>query len=671
VRVGMTSVDVVYAESLWARVDRRLDGYAQQWIEGHREACEAAVRKEHSAALRDLRVGCLDRGRIAFGAVVDLLEDADVDVLRNADEMIDELPDIARCGDLAALQEGTNPPAADEAEAVAANRELLEFAKADRLAAHFDSAAARLDDVHRQLDRLHYLPIHGAYALERAKLLLAEGKQEEAAAGFREALRIAVETRNADGTADAAAELISTVGKGLERPDEVLVLRGVAEAAAKGNPLLEAEVAMSVGLVLVEDGQYDEGEQKIREGIELLRDNPEAPEQRLASGHNNLGAVLWKRGRLAESEAEYRTAIDLLVSSLGADHPKIAIVRGNLASVLRVRGRLEDAEDEARAADAARLRSLGPKHVLYGSGKTTLANVLTDARKFEEAEAEAKQGLEIVQGAVGRVHGKTADAINGVGRILIMQGKGEEAEEAFRETLAIRTELNGPDAPPVAGAYLNLAVALRRQNQLEEAEETYKAAQRIWTAAFGPSHPDVAAVHNNLGVLYLDMERYAESKTETERSLEINRTFMQPSDQALLETRGNLAEALAGLGDYEAAEAERRAIIAAIEPSADPDSPWLALNRIRLAHVLLKRGKAKEAAILAERAHEEVRTNGLNAAEQGDVLLTLCKATAAADGDMPKARALAQQALQMFVQAGVDGEEGAQETRDWLAKHPR
>ncbi len=73
--------------------------------------------------------------------------------------------------------------------------------------------------------------------------------------------------------------------------------------------------------------------------------------------------------------------------------------------------------------------------------------------------------------------------------------------------------------------------------------------------------------------------------------MEINRTFMQPSDQALLETRGNLAEVLVGLGDCEAAEAERRAIIAAIEPSADPHSPWLALNRIRLAHVLLKRGK--------------------------------------------------------------------------------
>lgn len=669
VRVGMTSVDVVYAQSLWERVDRRLDGYATQWIEEHRAACEATIRQQHSPALRDLRVGCLDRGRIAFGAIVELLQDADVDVLRNVDEMIDELPDLARCGDLAALQEGTNPPAADEALAVAAARELLEQAKVDRLAAHYGAAEARLREVTQQLGQLRYVPIHGAYTLEHAKLLLAEGKQEEAAAGYREALRIAVETRDWDSTAEAAAELIATVGKGLERPDEVLVLRGVAEAAAKGKPLLEAEVAMAVGLALAQDGQYDEGEQKIRDGIELLRNTPGAMDQRLASGHNNLGSVLWKRGRLAEAETEYRTAIDLLTSSLGPDHPKIAIVRGNLASVLRVRGRLDDAEEEARAADASRLRSLGPHHVLYGSGKTTLANVLTDARKFEEAEAEAKKGLEIVQAAVGRVHGKTADAVNALGRILIMQGKAKEAEEVFRETLAIRSELNGPDAPTVGGAYLNLAVTLRRQNRLEDAEATYKAAQRIWTNAFGPLHPDVAAVHNNLGVLYLDMERYAESKAESERSLEINRTFMEPTDQTLLETRGNLAEALTGLGEYEAAEAECRALIAAIEPTAAPDDPWLALNRIRLAAVLLKRGKADEAAALAERARDEVRTNGLSLAEHGDMLLTLCKATTAADGDLSKARGLAQQALQLFVQAGVDGEEGARETRAWLAKH--
>ena len=673
VKSGVTSVDVVYAGALWERVDKRLDHYAQDWIEGHRAACEATVRKEHSAALRDLRVGCLDRGRIAFGAVVDLLVRADVDVLRNVDTMLDELPEVARCGDIAALQEGTDPPSTDEAEAVASIRDTLELAKVDRLGARFDDADAKLVRAKRQVDQVDYVPVRGEFQLERAKLLLARGQQADAAAAFRVALRLAVESHDFDRIADAAAKLIHTVGNRLEQPADVLPLREVAEAAAKGNPLREAQVAMAVGLALSEDGQYEAGERKLREALDVLTETLGPRDQRVAGAHNSLASVLRVRGRLPESEAEYRVAIDVLTSSLGTDHPKIAIVRGNLATVLRLRGQLDEAEAEARSADASRLRSLGPKHVLYGSGKTILSNILTDARRFEEAEAEAKQGLEIVQAAVGRIHGKTANAVNSLGRILTMQGKAEEGERAFREALAIRTELNGADDPSVAGVNLNIAVTLRRQNRLEEAEAVYREAERVWTKAYGPAHPDLAGVHNNLGVLFLDMERYEESKTESERAIEIKRAYLKPDDPVFLETRGNLAEALTGLGEYEAAIAQRRAIAEVLEPKLDSDAPRLALNRHGLARVLLLNDQNDEALALAQAALDDVRKSGLASAEHGRLTMTLAQATLATNTNAAgraKARKLAEQALQMFVKAGLDGELEAQETRDWLAKHP-
>ncbi|MBV1858600.1 MAG: serine/threonine-protein kinase [Nannocystaceae bacterium] len=674
VRSGMTSVDVIYARALSVRVDKRLDRYAQAWIEGHRAACEATVRKQHSAALRDLRMGCLDRGRIAFGAIVDLLVRADVDVLRNVDTMLDELPEVARCGDIAALQEGTDPPSSDDAQAVNSIREALELAKVDRLGARFDDAQAKLERARNLLDRVDYVPARGEFQLERAKLLLARGNQTDAAAAFRIALRLAVESRDFDRMADAAATLIDTVGNRLEQPDDVLPLREIAEAAAKGNPQREAQVAMAIGLVLVEDGQFAAGERLLREALEVLTEALDSDDQRVAGAHNRLANVLRVRGKLPEAEAEYRIAADVLTSSLGADHPKIAIVRGNLATVLRMRGQLAEAETEARAADASRLRSLGPKHVLYGSGKTILSEILTDARRFEEAEAEAKQGLEIVQAAVGRIHGKSANAVNSLGRILIMRGKAQEAERAFRETLAIRTELNGADHPSLAGVNLNIAVALRRQNRLDEAEAIYREAERVWTKAYGPAHPNLANVHNNLGVLFLDQERYEESKAQSERAIEIKRSYLSPEDPAFLDTRGNLAEALTGLGEYDAAIALRRAIAEVLEPKLDSDSPRLAINRQRLASVLLLNDENDEALGLAEAALQDVRKSGLTPAERGRLTMTLCEATLATDSGpvgRAKARTLAEQALQMFVKAGLDGELEAQETRDWLAKHPR
>ncbi|MCR9166304.1 MAG: tetratricopeptide repeat protein [Nannocystaceae bacterium] len=668
VRVGMTSVDVVYAQSLWKRVDRRLDDYAQAWIAGHRSACEATVRKEHSAALRDLRVGCLDRGRIAFRAVIGQLENADVDVLRSVDTMIDELPDLARCGDLAALQEGTNPPAAKEAAAVAAVRDALELAKVDRLAAHFDQAERQLDEVEASLRAIDYQPVLGAYQLERGKLFVARGRPTLAEQAFRDALRLAVQTRDWDRTAEASANLIRTVA-GLGRPDEILVLREVAESAAKGRPALEADVTMAIGLALAKDGQFEPGEALMRRSIQILSENTELGDQRIAAARNNLATVLRRRGQLDEAEAEFRAAIDQLTRALGPDHPKNAIVRGNLAAALRAQGRLEEAEREARAANDARLQSLGADHLLYGTGKTILADILADARKFDEAESEAKKGIEIIRGAVGRVHSKSADAVNSLGRVHVMRGKAAEAEKAFRETLAIRRELHGSDAhPSLGGVHLNIASTLRRQGRLEEAEESYQAAQKIWVDAFGPTHPDVAAVHNNLGVLYLDMERYEDSKAQSEQALRIKRALGLGVDTHELDTRSNLASALAQLGQLEEAEAERREVLSVLEERRSPDDPWLALNRMQMAELLLQRGKNEEARELAKNAWTSARKDGLSLLEQGEFLMTLSRSTLAA-GDSDEARRLAEQALQLFVQAGVDAAGEAQQTRDWLAAH--
>lgn len=673
VRAGMTAVDVVYARALWERVDHRLDTYTKEWVTEHRSACEATVRKEQSAALRDLRVGCLDRGRIAFGAVTNLLQHADVDVLRSVDTMIDELPDLARCSDLVALQEGTNPPAANEAAAVASIRDALALVKVDRLAAHFDAAERRLGELEAPLDTIGYRPVHAEYQLELGNFLIARGRPNLAEAAFREALRLAVETRDWDRTADASANLIRTVA-GLGRPNDVLVLREVAESAAKGRPRLEAHVDMAIGLALARNGQYEPGEALIRRSIRVLGESTDQGDQRIASARNNLATVLRGRGQLGEAEAEFRAAIDLLTAALGPDHPKVAIVRGNLASVLRARGRLEEAESEARTADEARLNSLGADHILYGTGKIVLADVLTDTRKFAEAEAEAKKSIQIVQAAVGRVHDKSADAVNALGRVQIMRDQAAEAEKTFREALAIQSELHRDDGhPSLGGIQLNIAAALRRQGRLEEAEGFYKSTQQIWANAFGSAHPDVAAVHNNLGVLYLDMERYEESKAESEKALEIERSLNYDNNSSMLETRSNLAFALAHLGQLEDAEAECRELLSLVEARTSPDDPWLALSRMQLADVLLQRGSLDEAREVAARAWRAVRKDGLSSSEQGDLVMTLSRSTSASDESpqgQTEARKLAEQALQLYVQAGVDAADEAQQTRDWLAAHP-
>ncbi len=672
VAAGMTSVDVVYAEGLHQRVDQRLDDYARSWIDAYEAACEAGVRKEHSEALTDLRVGCLDRGRVEFGAIVDVLARADVDVLRNVDTMIDELPELTRCSDLASLQEGIDPPSPTEAAPVEHVRELLALAKVDRLAGQYAPAAAKLEQSDRALEGVDYVPVRAKYQLEYGELSRARGKLQDAEAAYRAGLRLAVEARDWDLSAETAARLMSLVGKDLNRPQEILVLQDVAEAAANDDPMLLASVFIESAIVLSESNKHDAAEQRAREALTLLSENVGPQDQRIARARNALGAVLVGKGELADGETQYRAAIELLTSSLGPDHPNIATIRGNLARILRLRGQLDEAEREARSANAARLRSLGPDHVLTGSGRIVLSEILADARRFEESETEARAGIAIAEAAVGHQHDNTATAINALGRVLMMQGKAQEAEAAFRQALEIRLELYGDDHPQIGGLYLNIAVTLRRQNRLEEAEALYKDALEQWTRAFGPGYSGLGAVHQNLGNLYLDMERYEDSKAQTERALSLFATYMRPGDLGTLDARANLAEAQLELGEIDAGVHERREVLDALEASSTDDDPKVAMARSRLAHALSLQGRHEEALSLAAAAHENVRSDGLSPAERGRLLMTRSRIMAAHDSRSDRvraARALAQQALQLFVQAGVDGEVEAQETRDWLAEH--
>ena len=75
-----------------------LDDWAQRWIAGRRDACLAArLHGSQSEQVTDLRVACLERRRRAFESLVDVLADADAEVVRRAGSAAAELPPLGPC----------------------------------------------------------------------------------------------------------------------------------------------------------------------------------------------------------------------------------------------------------------------------------------------------------------------------------------------------------------------------------------------------------------------------------------------------------------------------------------------------------------------------------------------------------------------------------------------
>ncbi len=673
VHTSMTGIDVAYADAAWQRAESYLDDYADRWVEVRTDACEAAVRKEQSTALMDLQVGCLDRIRLELDAVSRVLQHSDVETLQHSERLLQALPDVERCNDLAALQAGEEPPAPDEATSVRSVRASLATARAERNAGRYATAQRELDAAQSMLTQLAYQPVRAEYERENGFVQDKRGRYAESEQAFRRAIRVAARTRHWDVLRDASAALIWILGGRLGRVDEAFALRELAEGAADGNPLAQAQVHNNLAAGYSERGDYEATEREYRQALDLRQQALGGSHFLVAAARNNLGTALRELGRYPEAEREYREVAAYMIESLGAEHPNVAVVRGNLASLLRQRGRLAEAEAEIRAALDVRRRSLGERHPLVGHSNTTLAEILTDQRRFAEAEQAARTSYEIVRQALGPRHERTANALNTLGRLHLRQGNHQAAEREFRDTLEIRRSNRGDAHPSLGGAHLNIAVVLRTQGKLDQAEAQYREAQRVWEQALGPEHPDLGTLHNNLGNLFLDMHRYRDAESEERRAIEIRQQSLSDDDPSLVESRSNLAAALEGQERFDESEIQRRDVLRALEAQLESDDPSLAMARARLARVLLRRGADDEALLLARAAHQDVRVGALQAGERGTVAFVLARAREATARELQhhaQARTQAEEALQRFIEAGDRHDDQAQSVREWLRAHP-
>jgi hypothetical protein len=92
VREEMLGVGVAYARDAWAHAETTLDAYASEWTQMHVEACEATnVRGQQSAAVMDLRMGCLHRAKVELAAVTNVLAHPEARTVQKAHELTGSL----------------------------------------------------------------------------------------------------------------------------------------------------------------------------------------------------------------------------------------------------------------------------------------------------------------------------------------------------------------------------------------------------------------------------------------------------------------------------------------------------------------------------------------------------------------------------------------------------
>jgi serine/threonine protein kinase len=245
-----------------------------------------------------------------------------------------------------------------------------------------------------------------------AMIAQGEGRAAEAERGFREVID-RIESQMGLQSPHLWPSLFSLIDIAYDRGDtdeELALARRSLEVARHNFPddhPWKASSLNELGWILAREGEFDEGEPLMREGI--------AMQERLGStgvisARRRLAIALHDAGREQESDAEMERAWATCVEREQQANQICATLRANRATMLALRGKGELALGEAEAARAAiaALDSELPSE--RGQADQAKAFALAALGRHEEALALQDQVIADYAAAFGPEHGETEGA---------------------------------------------------------------------------------------------------------------------------------------------------------------------------------------------------------------------------------------------------------------------
>ena len=435
-----------YGPGVRAQLQRMLDAWRARWADEYQAACLDHRDGVNSAALLDLRMACLDRGRTALGAVAGVIETAETSQLAGLPLAVHALPPPGACADLNALKGETASPGAAAADPT--TRELtagLAAARVQIAAGRYRQGAAAAEALGARARARGLRAVVAEAQLVKGQALLWVEPRGDAVAPLDEALRLALENGRLPLAVEAWARRAWAAGTSGARPDALAGME-VIEALARRSPEARFERALlynNAGSVELALGRPDRARAAFESALREAGEVTGAGAVELMNIRINLALLATPaRGEQLLEEAEQR-----LAALLGPSHPRaleVRWIRGARTSSLRdaaaVLGRTCPAlEEHPDQTDRTGRCWAELAFVLEELGQETSATAaLAQAARLDRS---VRAAIPELQGYLALRTGEAADAVEIFAEALRAHALGERSltwwEQARRGALQL------------------------------------------------------------------------------------------------------------------------------------------------------------------------------------------------------------------------------------------
>lgn len=563
VRASFAGTSLGSAGIAAATVEAELDGWADRWLDSRRDACVATrVEGTASASMLDRRVGCLDRQRHKLSAVVEVLANADEQVVARAPKLLTGLPQVDTCS--AARVDAGHPlpedpiqraAVLDGFEAVARGRAMLHLGTFDPL----DDLLATSSE-----PKVQHLPLELAWSVLRAERALTHDDYATGVPALLDAARRGHVAGLDDFSTSVRVQVAKDAAARWGRPElETWLLDEAEVALARADvPDDPRRVALLLarGLLLDQRGEYDQALSNFREALEVAaRHDGNIHDPLQAALRSDIASCLAKLRRFEDARAEYASTRMFLVERWTERSPLVAELEYNMGILASDRGHLDEARTHFLHAHEIFRNALGPQSPRVAMVDFAQAKLDLGQGHLDEARRRVERALPVFEAEFGDRRELTADAHSALGVLRFYADELEGSLVAYRHALEIYASLLGPDHEQVALTHSNVAESLAGLGRHPEAMQAYERSLRSIERTMSAEHPLAALPLKGRGLSALALGDHEAAISDLERALVLHeRAGDEPIE--LAETRFGLARALAARGEDDPRIAELLAV---------------------------------------------------------------------------------------------------------------
>ncbi|MGH9239565.1 MAG: protein kinase domain-containing protein [Vicinamibacterales bacterium] len=339
----------------------------------------------------------------------------------------------------------------------------------------------------------------------------------------------------------------------------------------RGQAPSQARLLTLLGRVYNALGHYESSIGVLAEALTIRRTHAGAASLETAETLEWLGQSQHYSGQYGPAEVSVREAFSIRRTGLGSGHPDTIRTAIELGDLLHTRGALVEAEQTLRAAVgalrgeafAARAADLG--HDSLPRAIRDLANVLRDRGLLDESAAHYREAISLFRQLHGDPNQQVATSQAYFSRLLIMRAEFAEAESLLAGSIPTLRRVYDGEHPLVAAALRELAFLRIEQGRFAEADALLGDAQRIQRQWLGSEHSMVARASAHQAELARKRGRLPDAVSLARQTLAALERHGMGEHPSAIDARTTLGEALAALGDREAAVRELTAGLAAGE----------------------------------------------------------------------------------------------------------